>query len=206
MKEPFELTEMQRSALGEMGNIGAGHAATALSQLIKKRIDITVPDVNILPLEEVTGIIGDPESVVASVYLRLLGGLTGKIILIFPKESALLLADTVMGKGAGSSKVLDEIDRDALNEVGNILTGSYLGALGRFLGVTLIQSVPSMAFDMVGSIIESLIADITIETDFVLLIETEIIVASSKIKLYFILIPNPDAISAFLDALGVSEP
>ena len=141
-----ELTENQLDALKEVGNIGAGHGATALSQLVGKRILITVPKASVIPLKNVPQLVGNPNTLVAGLFLTILGDATGKILLLFPRDSAVNLADMLLKQPMGTSKILSEMGHSAIKEAGNILTGAYLSALNEFLGMLLLISVPTLVF------------------------------------------------------------
>ena len=102
-----DLSGNQLDALREIGNIGAGNSATALSQLINRRIEMNVPNVTIVPLEEVPELVGGPETVVVGVFLRVYGKAPSNILFLMPQDSAFYLVDTLMGKQRGETKSLD---------------------------------------------------------------------------------------------------
>jgi chemotaxis protein CheC len=200
-----ELTVSQLDALREVGNIGAGHGATALSQLLGKKIYITVPRVNILFLEEIPQLVGDPKTLVAGLTLSILGDATGKILVLFPRESALRLADMLLKQPVGSSQILTEMGHSALKEAGNILTGAYLSALNEFLGMLLLISVPTLVFDMAGAILSILTQGME-EVTKVICIETQFLNSpdsTESIGGYFILAPDSISLRAIFQAIKV---
>jgi chemotaxis protein CheC len=184
-----ELSASQLDALKEVGNIGAGHGATALSQLLGKKILITVPEAKVIALSEVPRLVGDPNTLVAGLTLSILGDATGKIILLFPRDSALHLADMLLKQPVGTSKILTEMGHSAIKEAGNILTGAYLSALNEFLGMLLLISVPTLVFDMAGALLTTLTQGLE-ETTKVISIETRFIDDRQEIGGYFILAPE----------------
>ena len=203
MEEIEKLTELQIDALKEASTIGSGHAVTALSQLLDKKIMITVPEVKVIPVREVPEILGDPEAPVTAACLRILGDASGHILLLFPQSSALALVDLLLKQPIGSTKVLSEMGESVLKEVGNILTGSYLCALTEFLGISLLHSVPSLAFDMIGAILDSIVIEMQQGTNYALCIETEFMETNtSLVKGYFLLIPDPSSLRLILKALS----
>ena len=117
----LELTPTQLDALREIGNVGAGNSATALSQIINHRIDMNVPEVSIVPLTEVPDLVGGPDVMVAGVFLRVYGAAPSNILFLLPQESAFYLVDMILGKQRGDTKTLDFMDESALMEIGNIL-------------------------------------------------------------------------------------
>lgn len=197
-----ELTPNQLDALKEVGNIGAGHGATALSQLLGKKIFITVPKANILALSEVPRLVGDPNTLVAGLTLSILGDATGKILLLFPRDSALHLADMLLKQPVGTSKILTEMGHSAIKEAGNILTGAYLSALNEFLGMLLLISVPTLIFDMAGALLAT-IAQGMEEATKVICIETKFIDDNEAIGGYFILVPDAISLRAIFQAIKV---
>jgi chemotaxis protein CheC len=197
-----ELTAPQLDALKEVGNIGAGHGATALSQLLGKKIHITNPKANVLPLSEVPKLVGDPNTLVAGLTLSILGDATGKIVLLFPRDSALHLADLLLKQPVGTSKILTEMGHSAIKEAGNILTGAYLSALNEFLGMLLLISVPTLVFDMAGALLASMTQGMEDSTK-VICIETKFIDANEVIGGYFILVPDAVSLRAIFQAIKV---
>ena len=197
-----ELNPAQLDAIKEVGNIGAGHGATALSQLLGKRILITVPKANIIPLSDVPKLVGDPNTLVAGLTLSILGDATGKIVLLFPRDSALHLADMLLKQPIGSSKILTEMGHSAIKEAGNILTGAYLSALNEFLGMLLLISVPTLVFDMAGALLATITQGLEDATK-VISIETRFIDDNKEIGGYFILVPDAVSLRAIFQAIKV---
>lgn len=197
-----ELNPSQLDALKEVGNIGAGHGATALSQLLGKKIYITVPKATIIPLSEVSQLVGDPQTLVAGLTLSILGDATGKIVLLFPRDSALHLADMLLKQPVGTSKILSEMGHSAIKEAGNILTGAYLSALNEFLGMLLLISVPTLVFDMAGALLANITQGME-ETLKVICIETNFMDENEGIGGYFILVPDAISLRAIFQAIKV---
>ena len=121
MNDELDLSPAQLDALKEIGNIGAGNSATALSQVINRRIDMNVPKVALVPLEAVPDLVGGPDAIVVGVFLRVYGKAPGNILFLLPKNSAFYLVDTLMGRPQGTTTKLDFMDESALMEIGNIL-------------------------------------------------------------------------------------
>lgn len=152
------LTAFAKDSLKEVMNIGAGNAATALSQMTGKSVDITTPRLEILDVEKVPEFVGTPDSVMSVVLLKVMGDAPGVMMLMFPKESALKIAHALTGRT--SQSMLDEVDRSSLREVGNVLAGACLTSLSNFLKMSFIQSVPNAATDMVGALLSDTLGDI----------------------------------------------
>ena len=114
MNDEFNLSPIQLDALREIGNVGAGNSATALSQIINKRIDMNVPKVALVPIESVPDLVGGPDAIVVGVFLRIYGKAPGNVLFLLPQKSAFYLVDTLMGREHGTTKSLDFMDESAL--------------------------------------------------------------------------------------------
>lgn len=196
------LNSMQIDVLKEIGNIGAGNAATALSKMISKRIDMDVPKVNILEFKDVAELVGGPEAVVVGIYFKVTGDINGSIMFILDKDSARFLISLLMIL-EGTTDELSEMEISALQEVGNILAGAYLSSLSSLTGLKLIVSVPSLALDMAGAILSVPVILFGQVGDKVMLIETDFIEGSQHVKGNFFLIPDEDSFEILLKSLGV---
>lgn len=201
MNSQREFHEKELDALKEMANIGAGHAATALSQLTNRRIMIGVPNVEIRSLEEAAASVGDG-GVVAAVLMRVLGDVTGRSLLLFEKSLALQLADMLLSREPGATKVFAEFEQSALKETANILTGAYLNALSDMLGLMLIPSVPSLAIDLSSAILSTAYLDFAYEREQVIILDTRFRFEpnDSSMSGHFVLLPDPGSLQAILKA------
>ncbi|MDF2565060.1 MAG: CheC, phosphatase, inhibitor of methylation [Massilibacillus sp.] len=201
--EILNLSEDQLDALREIGNVGAGNSATALSQIISRKIDMSVPKVAIMPLGDVPDVVGGPDAMVVGVFLRVYGLAPGSVLFLLPRDSAFYLIDMLMGKERGSTKTLDFMDESALMEIGNILAGSYLNALSHFTKLTLLPSIPALALDMAGAILSVVLVQLGQMGDHALVIETEFLSEDDGIRGHFFLIPDPGSLNTILTAVGV---
>lgn len=201
--EILRLSSMQLDVLKEIGNVGAGNSATALSQIINRKIDMTVPNVSIMPLDEVPDVVGGPDVMVVGVFLRVYGLAPGSVLFLMPRDSAFYLIDMLMGKDRGKTKNLDFMDESALMEIGNILAGAYLNSLSYFTKLTLLPSIPALAMDMAGAILSVVLVQLGQMGDHALVIETEFLSEDDGIKGHFFLIPDPGSLDTILSAVGV---
>src|SRR5665648_982378 len=133
----MEITQFQLDALREIGNIGSGHAATALSTLLQRRIDMSVPKVWAIPFEKIAEIIGQLDTPQATIYVKVEGEAPGKAVFFFPVESAQIVVQALFGTDKPMDNYSDEMAQSALKEVGNILVSSFLIALTQFSGIPL---------------------------------------------------------------------
>jgi len=199
-----DLNSKQIDILKEIGNIGAGNAATALAQLIDKKITIRVPEVNILSFDEIVNVVGGPENKVAGIYLRFTGGVKGNILFIVPYENTLNLLNIFFGEKVRDMEAfdLDPIEKSALEEMGNILAGSYLSAISFLTNLPLTPSVPSLALDMAGAILSVPLTYYGHVGDTALLINTVFEEGKELIKGHFFLIPDLDSCNNLLSTIG----
>jgi len=205
MDDVRELHALQRDALREVANIGAGHAATALSQLTNRRIMISVPEVNITRLEEVPEILGKADDIVAAVLMHMMGDLTGRTLLLFPEPSAYALCDILLRRPAGTTTEFGEMEQSGIKEVGNILSSAYLNALSDFMGMMLVPSVPSLVVDLSAAVLTSTYLNFGSERDYVFCVESEFQFEgeSSNLKGHFLLLPDLASLRAIFDAIRV---
>jgi chemotaxis protein CheC len=125
------LSDIQRDALTEVGSIGSGHAATALSQLVGDTVDLATPELEIIPFGEVPEIYGGPEQLVGAVYSRLLGDIEGGILFMAPRDSSLALVDQMHSRPPGTTKSFGHEEEALFTHIASILTASYIAAIAR---------------------------------------------------------------------------
>lgn len=200
-----DLEEAQLDALKEVANIGAGHAATALSQMTDHRIMINVPRLQVARIDEVPGLIGNPETVVAAVLMHVLGDLTGRTLLVLPRASAVRLAEILLQREPGSLKVFGELEQSALKEAGNILCAAYMNALSDFMGMMLLPSVPSLVMDLCAAVLTTVYGDLGNERDFVFSIETEFRMDNGEpVGGHFLLLPDIESLQVILKSIRLA--
>jgi chemotaxis protein CheC len=206
MDDIRSLKALQLDALREVANIGAGHAATALSQMIGGTIMISVPTINVSRLEEVPPQISAPEEPVAAVLMHMLGDLTGRTLLVFPKPTAVRLAELMLRRPAGSSPELGEMEQSAIKEAGNILSSAYMNALSDFMGMMLLPSPPSLAVDMSNAVLTTTYLQFGTDKDYVFCVESEFLMndTDEKLRGFFLLLPDPASLQAILKAVRVA--
>jgi len=197
----FEAFEMD--VLKEVGNIGAGNAATAMSTLLNKPIDMSVPSVQLLPFEEVAERVGGSEQVVIAVFLRVEGDVPGNMFFIMQEHYALQLMKQLLPNEHLDDGTYSELELSTLCEIGNILAGSYLSSLADFTQLQLQPSVPSIAHDMAGAILSYGLMQYGEMGDSALLIETSFLEDCKSLEGHFFLIPDPNSFEIIFRALGV---
>lgn len=198
------LSPLQLDALREVGGIGAGHAATALSQLVDRPITLEVPHIDVLPLEEVPHIFGGPERLVGAVYARLLGDLSGGILFVAESEGVLALVDLLHGRAVGSTTSVGHEEEALLKHVATILISAYLAAIARMANLDVLPSSPSLAFDMAGALLEAVVVEVGLESDEAVLVRTSFVDEGSTVEAALFFVPNPGSLSVLLGRLGVA--
>jgi chemotaxis protein CheC len=206
MDDIRSLRPNQLDALREVANIGAAHAATALSTMTGSTIMISVPRINIARLEEVPPQIAAPEEPVAAVLMNMLGDLTGRTLLVFPNPTAVRLSELMLRRPKGSAAGLGELEQSAIKEAGNILSGAYMNALSDFMGMMLLPSPPSLAVDMSSAVLSTAYLQFGSDRDYVFCVESEFYMKDidEHLRGYFLLLPDFASLQAILRAVRVS--
>lgn len=199
--ESFKAFEMD--VLKEVGNIGAGNAATALSKLLDKPVDMAVPKVSLLPFEEVAERVGGAEQIVLAVFLRVEGEAPGNMFFIIEEQSAKRMLNQLLSMNHQEEDGYSEMELSALCEIGNILAGSYLSSLADFTQLPMVPSVPAIAHDMAGAILSYGLMQYGEMGDSALLIETTFLEDRQSLEGHFFLIPDPESFNKIFKALGV---
>ncbi|HPP77496.1 ATP-binding protein [Methanospirillum sp.] len=185
------ISEQQADELRELGNIGAAHAATTLSTILSTMIQIRVPEIILVNLANLRNYLDDVMAALAVFQIQ--GQIKGEgyLILHIPEDSIIRLTNIMIGT-TELNREIDDMDRSAINEIGNIMTSSFLDACATLLGIIMIPSPPSMVIDMPHAALESIIAAQEIEenVDEVVLFRTELTCATHEIKANIILLPS----------------
>jgi chemotaxis protein CheC len=196
-----KLSDFQKDSLRELGNIGAGSAATALSQLLGRDVNLSVPDVKIVPVEKIAEKLAEQNKIVAAVYLRIFGEIKARALILFPQDKVMLLLDLLMKRNLGDTKEFGETEQSALKEVGNIIISAYLNSIAKLIGLNSVPSVPALAVDMVDAIFQTISAEMAEMGPDALLIENEMTEEITKVKSTLLLIPDKGAMEKILRAL-----
>ena len=190
-------TEIQLDALRELANIGAGTAATALSQMLGRAFDVSVPSARALSLADAVDAVGPADEEVTGVVLPVGGSLDAVVLLVFLRDSARTLCG-LLGVDAD-----DEMGISALSEIGNIIGCSYIGAFAAMTGLELDPMPPETATDMLGAIVSSVLLGAALDTDMALVLDTELIVEGAECSFGFLLVPTADGVGELLSRLGL---
>lgn len=202
--DPRLLTDMQIDALGEVGSIGAGHAATALSQMLGSTVEIEVPDVRLLPVDEVPMVLGGPEALVGAVYSRILGDLSGGLLFIAGRDALLSLADLLRIREPGTSKSFGPPEKAIVQHAASMLIAAYVAAVGRLAGLSTLPGPPLFAFDMLGAILEGVSMEIGLRAETAILVMTRFTTPDATVDAALFYLPDPDSLEVMLGRLGLA--
>lgn len=193
---------MRLEALKEIGNIGSGHAATALSNMLQTRISMSVPKVWLVPLEEIEEAMGDMDATRVALYLKVGGEARGKAVFILSISSAEVITATLLGLNEPPDIFQDEMAQSALREVGNILVSSFVIALTQFSGIKLQPSIPALAVDMIGAMIDAVLLEEGEVDDKIVIIDTKL-TGLNEIEGKFLFIPGEGTLNKLLGVFGI---
>lgn len=197
-----QVTQEYYDVLKEIGNIGAGNAMTALSQMLQCKVDMKVPQVKLLEFKELGAMMGGEEQLMIGVYLAVEGDITGSIMFLLKQESAKHLVNKIMMGMASEGPEFTEMELSAVKEVSNIITGAYLNSLSTLTNLVIYPSPPELTLDMAGAILSVPAIEFGTIGDQILLIQSQFY-DEVEIDGYFILIPDLESYQKILSSLGM---
>ncbi|MFZ5975711.1 MAG: chemotaxis protein CheC [Bacillota bacterium] len=203
MENYDDFTELQFSILSEVGNIGAGNAATALSHILADKVMMSVPKLQIIDVNGITTILGGPENEVVGILVNMTDDVEGMLLFLLDKEFICLLINVLMDKNIMHFTDISEIDLSAIMEIGNILAGSYVSAISMMTGLNIRLTTPQIAIDMVGAILSYPAAQFGVMGDKLLFIEEDFLSGESKIKSHLLIMPELNSLDNILKSLEV---
>jgi chemotaxis protein CheC len=193
-----QYTDLQLDALRELANIGSGTAGTALSSMLGRSVDISVPNASVLPLADAVDATGPAESEITGIVLGVIGELTGTVLLLVPPEDAATMC-RMLGLEPD-----DEYALSALGEIGNIVGSSYINALSAMTGVAMEPTPPATATDMLGAIAQTVLAGHAQGGDAALLLDSDLQVEGEDCSISFVLVPDQGGVDLLLERLGMA--
>lgn len=196
------VTNNYLDVLREIGNIGAGNAMTALSQMLQSKVDMQVPQVRLLEFSEVGAMVGGEEQLMVGVLLGVEGDITGSIMFLVELKAAKGLVKKIMMGYESGQEGLDEMETSAMMELSNIITGAYLNSLATMTNLRIYPTPPSLTVDMAGAILSVPAIMFGTLGDNILLIQSRFF-DEVEVDGYFILIPDLDSYQKILSALGI---
>lgn len=201
-----KLEDSQFDVLKEIGNIGAGNATTALATMLNIKVDMLVPNVALLPFDNISSFIGSEEQTVVGILLEIQGDIDGMMMFLFDMKSAHHLVNSLMMRDVHQDENgmadFSEMEMSALNEIGNIVSGSYLSALSGLTGMKMVSSVPALSIDMLGALLSVPAIEFGKYGDKLLMIQSEF-GEDDFVTGYFLLIPELESYDKILTSLGM---
>jgi chemotaxis protein CheC len=209
-KNTDRINEMWSDVLGEIANIGSGHAATSLSVLLGREVAQSLPKVMLLPLPDVAGILGGAEKVVIAGMLAISGDISGYLIMMLEPDQAEKIISMVKGETAKNSGKLSlqrfsALDKSVLSETVNIIGGSYLTAICEFTSLKAMPSIPYLCVDMIGAVLSIAMAEMGKMGDYTILFQSELSNDEEKILGNLFLIPDECSCTKIFKSLGLSD-
>lgn len=199
---PPPLSGQELDALREVANIGAAHAATALSTMLSTTIMISVPRVHVVPPRDVAPLVSAQEEPVVAVLLQMLGDLTGRTLLVFPTATAQRLVGLLLHRDRDATP-LDTLEESAISEVGNILSSAYMNALSDFFGMLLLPSPPKLSMGSSASMVIAAHDQAGARADQVFCVESELRLTEidERLRAFFLLLPDAASLDVMLRAI-----
>lgn len=195
------MSSQYYDVLKEIGNIGAGNATTALATMLQCKVDMGVPEVRLLKFSEIGQLLGGEEQVMAGVYLAIEGDINGSIMFLVKEDVAMHLIKKMLGDM--TSDTMGDMEKSALKEISNIITGAYLNAMSSMTNLSIIPSIPDLCIDMAGAILSVPAIEFGELGDEMLLIQSQIY---DKVAIdgFFIMVPDMESYKKILTALGMT--
>jgi chemotaxis protein CheC len=199
-----QLKAKHLDVLKEIGNIGTGNGATALSMMTGKKVEITVPSVALIEIARIPEFFKDPEKVTIGIQLGFTGELKGKLLLLFDSNPGRRILELLIGFRNEDLTTMDDMQKSVFGEIGNIVCGSYLVSLTQFTNLFVNSEVPQTTVDMVSGIVSESCLEYAEEEDRTILVETNFeIEDQSNVEAFLFLILDPDSVYKLLSSLGI---
>ncbi len=205
IKNYDELSSLEIDTLREIGSIGTGNAATALSQMLQRRVQITLPEVRIMGYNEAIEWIGGPEAITAGVLVKISGQMNGVMLSIQSLEFVNLVLDSMLAEKITDYEELKELEKSALIEIGNIMISTFINALSGLADINLELTVPSLTVDMQGAILAVPMAEYGGQTDYLMTIGGNFVCEDKEVPCRLLLSPDIRSLNFLLRKLGVTD-
>ncbi len=205
LKNYSDLSSLEIDMLREIGSIGTGNAATALSQLLGREVRITLPEVRIMGYDEAIEWIGGPETITAGVLTQLGGEINGMMLSVQQMDFVKLVLLEVLGEQIEEFGQLGEMQTSTLMEVGNIMLSTFINALSGLAGISVTLTVPAFAVDMQGAILEAPMAAFGGQSDYLMTIGANFICQGEQVPCRLLLSPDIRSLNFLLRKLGVMD-
>lgn len=200
-----QMNLLEMDVIREIGSIGTGNAATALSSVLNEPVKMTIPAVNILGYNEALHKLGEPEEIVAAVLVKMSGEINGIMLFILKLDFINVILGKLLNRTVVSYEQLTVIEMSAMEEIGNIIISSYVSALSSLTGVTINLSVPEIAVNMLGGILSVPMVEFGYVTDKLMIINGKFIVDKKVLNSDLLMLPDIESLNFLMKKLGVSN-
>ena len=198
-----ELNEIHLDVLREIGNIGAGNAATSLSQMLNAEVNMSVPKVRILDISDAATALGGPENPVVGILTKISGEIDGLMMFIVGQSFAGAVLESLLGEKQVSYAALTEMQLSAISEIGNIMISAYLGSISTLSQMSIKSSVPAIAVDMVGALLSAPAIEMRTVSDKIIFIQEDFLSSADDITSNMMLIPSMESLDRLMQKLGI---
>jgi chemotaxis protein CheC len=199
-----QLNETHIDVLKEIGNIGAGNAATSLSQMLNREVDMVTPTVRILDISEADKALGGPETPAVAILVELYGDIRGIMMFVIEQEFTQSLLEALLGEDQANCRDLSDMEYSALSEIGNIMIGSYAASIAALSNLEIKISVPAVTADMVGALLTVPAAEMGSVSDKIIFIEDDFLSSNKTISANMMLIPDIESLNKLMASLGIA--
>jgi chemotaxis protein CheC len=197
------LNDAHLDVLKELASIGSGNAVSALAKMLNKKVRMPVPKVNLLEFKDIASFVGGPENIVVGILVSISGELQGIMMFLMRTQVARTMVEIIVGSPEGSGDEFSEMGKSVIQEIGNIMIGSYLGSLAGLINKKIRPSIPFLSIDMANAILSVPAIEFGKVADRVLFIESAFSVEQVDVSGYFLLVPDLPSFESILKALGV---
>jgi len=198
-----QLNEVHIDVLKEIGNIGAGNAATSLSLMLDTPVDMTTPVVRILDINDAANALGGPENAVVGILAKLDGDIEGIMMFIIQQNFAKSVITALLGVEDVSCDQLSDMELSAISEIGNIMIAAYTGSISTLSQMQIKSSVPAITVDMVGAILSVPAIEMGSVSDKIIFIEDDFISGDKDVTANMLLVPTIDSLNRLMQKLGI---
>ena len=196
-----DMDDTAKDMMREIGSIGTGNAATALSSLLKIGVEMTVPNVEILGYNEAVAALGHPEDMVSGVLVQMTGDVSGVMLFLMKMDFINEVLGGVLQESIDGYEQMGEMEVSAATEVGNIIISSYILSLSKLADMEISLSVPAFAVNMLGGIMTVPMAEFGYVSDKLMMITGKCIIGGRNVDSNLLLLPDIQSLNYLMDRL-----
>jgi len=201
IRQKLDIDDNDLSRIQILANVGITDAADSLSRIINKRVDLSIPDVSLLPVEEIPEEVGDIDSVYIGVYMPLVGDIQGTILFSFKEDTGFELVDLLFGLSQGETHELTEDGESALMEITNIVGSAVVNAFSEKIEIAIKPTVPTIVHDYMQSILDSILAFHNVDNEYALVMDTEFFHQDDKVIGKLLVLPQTESLKKIVQQL-----